>query len=127
MRPAQCRGCSLHHRHRHAGYSSTCSVKEIREGRSTAVKKNPEDAGGKVSFRPKSKQKDDDDVKRNAKEKNGIEDLKIDELRCGSMNHSEADEEKKVTGDDVKKNKVDNEAKFPVNEFSLKFCMQKKI
>ena len=43
------------------------------------------------------------------------------------MNHSEADEEKKVTGDDVKKNKDDNEAKFPVNEFSLKFCMQKKI
>ena len=108
-------------------FSSSSSVKEIREGRSTAVKKNPEDAGGKVSFRPKSKQKDDDDVKRNAKEKNGIEDLKIDELRCGSMNHSEADEEKKVTGDDVKKNKDDNEAKFPVNEFSLKFCMQKKI
>ena len=118
MRPAQCRGCSLHYRHRHAGYFSTCSVKEIREGRSTAVKKDPEDAVGKVSVRPKSKQKDDDDVKRNAKEKNGIEDLKIDELRCGSMNHSEADEEKKVTGDDVKKNKDDNEAKFPVNEFS---------
>ena len=100
------------------GYFSICSVKEIREGRSTAVKKDPEDAVGKVSVRPKSKQKDDDDVKRNAKEKNGIEDLKIDELRCGSMNHSEADEEKKVTGDDVKKNKDDNEAKFPVNEFS---------
>ena len=110
MRPAQCRGCSLHYRHRHAGYFSTCSVKEIREGRSTAVKKNPEDAGGKVSFRPKSKQKDDDDVKRNAEEKNGIEDMKIDKLRCGSMNHSEADEEKKETGDDDKKNKDDNEA-----------------
>ena len=104
------RGCSLHHRHRHGGYFSTCPVKEIREGRSTAVKKNPEDAGGKVSFRPKSKQKDDDDVKRNAEEKNGIEDMKIDKLRCGSMNHSEADEEKKETGDDDKRNKDDNEA-----------------
>ena len=61
------------------------------------------------------KQKDDDDVKRNAEEKNGIKDMKIDELRCGSMNHSEADEEKKETGDDDKKNKDDNEAQRSVD------------
>ena len=39
------------------------------------------------------KQKYDEDVKRNAEEKNGIEDLKIDELKCGSMNEAQQENE----------------------------------